>query len=170
MSRSLREWLLQCTLQWLAAVRRHEAMLILSRCASVGQRVRLRMPVTVYHAEGLTIGDDVDIGEYTHIRASGGVAIGNRVLIAAHVVITSRQHPRALPRYGVTVDAPVVIEDDVWVGAGAVIVPGVRIGRGAIVGAGAVVTSDVSPLTIVGGVPARVLGDVPATESSPTGR
>jgi acetyltransferase-like isoleucine patch superfamily enzyme len=119
------------------------------------------MPVTIYHPEQLSLGNRIDIGEYTHIRASGGVTIGDRVLIAAHAVITSREHPATLPRFGVVADAPVVIEDDVWIGAGAIVLPGVTVGRGAIVGAGAVVTGPVAPFTIVGGVPARPIGAVP---------
>jgi acetyltransferase-like isoleucine patch superfamily enzyme len=124
------------------------------------------MPVTVYHPEHLTLGSQIDIGEYTHIRASGGVTIGSRVLIAAAVVISSREHPVALPRFAVTVDAPIEIADDVWIGAGAVILPGVSIGRGAVVGAGAVVTGAVAPFTVVGGVPARQIGTVPQETSS----
>jgi galactoside O-acetyltransferase len=54
--------------------------------------------------------------------------------------------------------APVVIEDDVWLGANAVVLPGIRIGKGAIVGAGAVVTHDVEAMSIVAGVPARPIG------------
>ena len=142
-------------------MREHEAHRILQRCRACGADVRLRMPVTIYHPEQLTLGSRIDIGEYTHIRASGGVTIGDRVLIAAGAVISSREHPAALPRFGVTADAPVVIEDDVWIGAGAIVLPGVTIGRGAIVGAGAVVTAAVAPLTIVGGVPARPIGTVP---------
>ena len=152
---------------WLARVRAHEAHRLLQRCRARGTDVRLRMPVTIYHPEHLTVGSRVDIGEYTHIRASGGVTIGDRVLIAAGAVVTSREHPVALPRYGVTADAPVVIEDDVWIGAGAIVLPGVTIGRGAIVGAGAVVTATVAPFTIVGGVPARIIGDVPQETTQP---
>jgi acetyltransferase-like isoleucine patch superfamily enzyme len=59
-------------------------------------------------------------------------------------------------------DAAVAIEDDVWIGAGAIVLPGVIIGRGAIVAAGAVVTRSVDPFTIVGGVPATPIGVVPA--------
>jgi galactoside O-acetyltransferase len=62
------------------------------------------------------------------------------------------------------VHAPVEVDDDVWLGAGAVVLPGVHIGRGAVVGAGAVVTRDVPPFSIVAGVPARVvrmLGNAP---------
>ncbi len=154
-------WLLDRPSAWLARVREHEARRLLQRCRACGTGVRLRMPVTIYHPEHLALGSQIDIGEYTHIRASGGVTIGDRVLIAASAVITSREHPVPLPRYGVTTDAPVVIEDDVWIGAGAIVLPGVTVGRGAIVGAGAVVTANVAPFTIVGGVPARQIGSVP---------
>jgi acetyltransferase-like isoleucine patch superfamily enzyme len=119
------------------------------------------MPVTIYAPEQLEMGDEVDIGEFTHIRANGGVRIGNRVLIASHVVITSRAHPVTLPRYGVIEDAPIAIEDDVWIGAGAIILPGVTVGRGAVVAAGAVVTKSIEPYTIMGGVPAKQIGQVP---------
>jgi galactoside O-acetyltransferase len=154
-------WLFDAAEGFLLRLRTHQAHQLLHRCRTVGANVRLRMPVTIYHPEQLALGSQIDIGEYTHIRASGGVTIGSRVLIAASVVITSREHPVALPRFGVTVDAPIAIEDDVWIGAGAVILPGVTIGRGAVVAAGAVVTSAVAPFTIVGGVPARAIGTVP---------
>ena len=68
----------------------------------------------------------------------------------------------ALPRWGVAHDESVTIEDDVWIGAGAIILPGVTIGRGAIVAAGAVVTRTVAAMTVVAGVPAAAIGDVPS--------
>jgi acetyltransferase-like isoleucine patch superfamily enzyme len=148
--------------RFVRAVQRYEAQRVLQSCRTVGTSVRLRMPVTVYHPESLSFGDHVDIGEFVVIRASGGVTIGNRVLVAAHAVISSRQHPTALPRWGVTEDAPIAIEDDVWIGAGAIVLPGVRIGTGAVIAAGAVVTTDVAPMTVVGGVPARVIKDIAA--------
>jgi acetyltransferase-like isoleucine patch superfamily enzyme len=121
------------------------------------------MPLVIYAPEQLEFGDQVDIGEFTHIRANGGIRIGSRVLIAAHVTITTREHPVELPRWGVTKDAPVEIADDVWIGAGAVILPGVTIGRGAVVAAGAVVTAPVDPFTVVAGVPARPIKTIPHT-------
>jgi acetyltransferase-like isoleucine patch superfamily enzyme len=137
-----------------------DAVRLLQRCGVVGEQVRLRMPVVIYHPDQLRLGSRIDIGEFTHIRASGGITIGNGVLIASHVVITSRAHPVELPRYGVAEDAPVVIEDDVWIGAGAIVLPGVTVGRAAIVAAGAVVTKSVAPGTIVTGVPAALRRDV----------
>lgn len=147
-------------------VDRHRERVLLDSCKSVGDTVKLRMPMMVYDPKNFTIGNEVDIGENCHIRANGGVRLGNRVLIASHVVITSRGHPKALPRYGVTEDGPVSIADDVWIGAGAIILPGVSIGEGSIVGAGAVVTRDVPPYTVVGGVPARPIGTVPRETAS----
>jgi acetyltransferase-like isoleucine patch superfamily enzyme len=146
---------------WLASAARryanaHDASRMLDQCKRAGA-VRLRMPVVIYAPEHLELGDQVDIGEFTHIRANGGLRIGSRVLIAAHVTITSREHSVDLPRWGVTKDASVVIEDDVWIGAGAVVLPGVTIGRGSVVAAGAVVTANVDPYTVVAGVPARAI-------------
>jgi acetyltransferase-like isoleucine patch superfamily enzyme len=154
-------WLLRLSARWLERVRRFDGERLVASVGSAGRLVRFRMPVTIYGAESLRIGDQVDVGEYTHIRANGGVTIGSRVLIASHVVITSRAHPVSLPRYGVAHDEPVTIEDDVWIGAGAMILPGVTVGCGAIVAAGAVVTKNVAPMTMVGGVPATRIGDVP---------
>jgi len=153
----MRRWLFAWTARWLDQVRAHEARQLTARFARSGAGVRLRMPMIVYHPESLTVGDDVDVGEYSHIRASGGVTIGSRVLIASHVVITSRAHPAAPPRFGVTEDRPVVIEDDVWIGAGAIVLPGVTIGRGSVVAAGSVVTKSVPPDTIVAGIPAETI-------------
>jgi galactoside O-acetyltransferase len=134
---------------------------MLGACARVGSNVRLRMPVVIYGPEHLSFGSNVDVGEFVVLRASGGLEIGDRVLIAAQAVITTRGHPEDPPRWGRVADAPIVIEDDVWIGAAAVILPGVVVGRGAIVAAGAVVTSSVDPYAVVGGVPARVLKQIP---------
>jgi acetyltransferase-like isoleucine patch superfamily enzyme len=92
----------------------------------------------------------------------GGLTIGAGVRIAAHVVIIPGSHNFADPdrliyEQGMTY-AGVTIGDDVWIGTGAKILDGVTVGRGAVIAAGAVVTKDVAPLAIVGGVPAKVIG------------
>jgi acetyltransferase-like isoleucine patch superfamily enzyme len=156
----LKQALLKLASRSVAGVQAYDNRELLARCRAKGEHVRFRSSVVIYHPESLSLGSRIDIGEFTHIRASGGVTIGDRVLIASHVVITSRAHPIALPRFGITEDRPVVIEDDVWIGAGAIVLPGVTIGRGSVIAAGAVVSGSVPPMSVVAGVPARFLGEV----------
>lgn len=156
----IRDFLVRLAAYLAPYARQREAEHLLRRIRRSGH-LQLRMPVVIYEPEKLECGSDVAIGEFTHIRANGGLRIGSRVLIAAHVTITTREHPLELPRWAVTKDAPIVIEDDVWIGAGAVVLPGVTIGRGAVVAAGAVVTTSVEPFTVVGGVPARMIKSIP---------
>lgn len=129
-----------------------------SRLQSLGARTMILRFVVVRFPERVSIGSHSSIGDFVHIWGNGGVTIGENVLVAAHVVITSLTHdPAVYPYSGKCVEAPVVIEDGVWIGSGAIVLPGVTLGRGAIVGAGAVVTKDVEPRAIVGGVPAQIL-------------
>jgi acetyltransferase-like isoleucine patch superfamily enzyme len=113
---------------------------------------------------GIHIGRDGLISEYTVIRGQGGVTIGDRVYTSPMTQIIAVDHvfddpSRPFVEQGITA-AGIVIEDDVWLGAAAVITDGVRIGRGAVVAAGAVVTADVPPHTLVAGVPALVIREI----------
>ncbi len=109
----------------------------------------------------IKLGDQVFIGFGAELDISDSLTLGNQVLVAPGCFITDHHHKRGaharIAAQGCE-SAPVVIEDDVWLGANAVVLPGIRIGRGAIVGAGAVVTHDVEAMAIVAGVPARVIG------------
>jgi acetyltransferase-like isoleucine patch superfamily enzyme len=87
----------------------------------------------------------------------GGINVGEDVSISPEVMILTSAHDPNHPKFALT-EAPVVVEDNVWIGSRATVMPGVTVGRGAIVAAGAVVTRDVEPMTIVGGVPARPIG------------
>ncbi|MDX1378630.1 MAG: acyltransferase [Anaerolineales bacterium] len=107
----------------------------------------------------IKIGKDSLIGEYSVIRGQGGVEIGDRVYTSPYTQIIAVNHvfddpQKPFVEQGITAEG-ILIEDDVWLGAGAVITDGVRVGKGAVVAAGAVVTKDVEPHTVVGGVPAR---------------
>ncbi|MBI3945606.1 MAG: acyltransferase [Armatimonadetes bacterium] len=102
----------------------------------------------------IAIGAHSTIGRRTYLDGRAGLAIGDCVSISPDVQIITAQHDMDDPDFA-DVLAPVVIEDYVWIGTRAMILPGVRIGRGAVVAAGAVVTRDVPPLAVVAGVPAR---------------
>lgn len=111
----------------------------------------------IYHPECISFGSRVDVGENVVIRGGGGIFIGNDVLIAAGAAIMSQGHPLSPPRWGRNVSKPISIGNEVWIGAHAVVLPGVTIGNGAIVAAGAVVSRDVPSYAVVAGVPARVI-------------
>jgi acetyltransferase-like isoleucine patch superfamily enzyme len=110
---------------------------------------------------GIRIGRDSLIGEVNVIRGQGGVTIGDRVYTSPMVQMVAVNHvfddpDRPFVEQGITAQG-IVVEDDVWIGSGAVLTDGVRVHRGAVVAAGAVVTGDVPAHTVVGGVPARVI-------------
>jgi acetyltransferase-like isoleucine patch superfamily enzyme len=110
---------------------------------------------------GIRIGRRTFIGEGTVIRGQGGVVVGDNVLFGPRVMVLAVEHvitdtTRPIMDQGITA-AGIRIEDDSWIGAGAMILDGVTIGRGACIGAGAVVTSDVPPHCVAVGVPARVI-------------
>lgn len=123
---------------------------------------------------GIRIGRDCLIGEYCVIRGQGGVTIGDRVYTSPFTQIIAVNHvfddpTRPFTEQGITAEG-IVIEDDVWLGASAVITDGVRIGRGAVVAAGAVVTKDVPPHTVVAGVPARPVREIDGQPLGKPGR
>ncbi len=120
---------------------------------------------------GIKIGRDCLVGEYSIIRGQGGVTIGDRVYTSPFTQIIAVNHvfddpKRPFVEQGITAEG-IVIEDDVWLGAGAIITDGVRVGKGAVVAAGAVVTKDVPPYTVVGGVPARVIKQIDGSSPVP---
>lgn len=113
---------------------------------------------------GIRIGQDCLIGEYSIIRGQGGVNIGDRVYTSPFTQILAVNHvftdpTRPFIEQGITAEG-ISIEDDVWLGAGAIITDGVRIGHNSIIAAGAVVTKTVDPYSIVAGVPARLIKKV----------
>jgi len=120
------------------------------------------------------IGKNSLIGEMNVLRGQGGVTIGDRVYTAPMVQLLAVNHvfddpDRPIIEQGITAEG-IVIEDDVWIGAGAIVTDGVRIGQGAVVAAGSVVTKDVPPHTVVGGMPARVLKVIDGAEKGETAR
>ncbi len=155
----------------------------LSQFARLGRGVVFEPGVLVFHPEQIEIGDDVYVGHNTILKgyyknrlvigrgvwigqqcflhSAGGIVIGENVGIGPAVRIITSTHAeegRDKPILHSRIEfAPVVIEADSDIGVGAIILPGVTVGRGAQIGAGAVVTSDVLPYAVVAGVPARLL-------------
>jgi acetyltransferase-like isoleucine patch superfamily enzyme len=124
--------------------------------------------------EGLSVGDNSNIGAYSFIGCSGHIRIGNNVLMGPHVCLLAENHrisdPHAPMKHQGVERSFILIEDDCWIGARATVLAGVTIRRGSIVAAGAVVTRDVDPFTVVGGVPARVITTRPSPSSAEAAR
>ena len=136
---------------------------IKSSFAECGKNVYLEYG-SIFKPEVIHVGNDVSIGAYCRIQGiKGHIYIGNHIMIASFVTMSSGNHRTDIVgRYMKSVkteeqlpenNQDIVIEDDVWIGTKAVILKGVRIGRGSVIGAGAVVTRDVPPYSIYTGVP-----------------
>lgn len=135
----------------------------LADAATVDRRAIIRGTGSIRRlGEGVRIGRRSAIGVDCFIHGGGGVTIGDNVLLGPGVRIFSENHDFADPTVPIIeqgeTPAPVCIGDDVWIGAGAVVLAGATIGHGAIVAAGAVVRGAVAPFSIVAGVPARQVG------------
>ena len=122
--------------------------------------------ITLLRWCGFTIGDEVYIADdliiVEELADRNNLTIGDRVSIAPRVTLVTSSHPNdsKIRGFAPVARGPIVIEPDAWLGAGCVILPGVRIGRGAVVGANSVVSSDVPPLHVVVGQPARTVREL----------
>lgn len=145
---------------------RFGSSLVLQDCRNMrlADGVRLGRGCQLYAGNGvLELGQDTALSPGVTVDASGGlIRMGRQVAVGPGTVIRAANHrferldtPIMLQGHAY---GEIIIDDDVWIAANCTITPDVRIGRGAVVGAGAVVTRDVEPYAIVGGVPARVIG------------
>jgi acetyltransferase-like isoleucine patch superfamily enzyme len=110
--------------------------------------------------KNITIGKNVFINSGCHFQDQGGITLGDGVFIGHNVVMATLNHDIAPEKRSTTYPAPIVIGKNVWIGANATVVSGVTIGDNAIIAAGAVVTKDVPPNIIVGGVPAKFIKEI----------
>lgn len=127
-----------------------------SRLGGIGRGSRIYPRVVIHSPLKVVLGDHVSVAEFVHIWGGGGVTIGNDVMIASHCVITSQTHNVNPAQRHEDVEQPVAIGNNVWIGSGATILPGVRIGENSVIAAGSVVTQDVPRNSIAMGVPARI--------------
>jgi acetyltransferase-like isoleucine patch superfamily enzyme len=130
----------------------------------IGHGVNLgNVTLNVAPSASLSVGDGSSINDYSRIVAIMNVTIGCNVMIAEFVSIRDNDH--VFDRIDIPMKmqglrgSPIVIEDDVWIGRGAVVLKGARIGGGSVIGAHAVVNRDIPPYSIAVGVPARIIGD-----------
>lgn len=130
----------------------------LKRC---GEHVVFCTGITFNQAKNIEIGNNVRIGPKSHLSGMGGIKIGDNVKLGPQVIIWSANHnyfkPEALPYDSTYIKKTVTIEDNVWIGARVSIVPGVKIGEGAVIAMGAVVCSDIPPCAVAGGNPAAII-------------
>lgn len=136
--------------------------ILLRRLAkSCGDNVAMHEGVHLLYPGQLSLGKNISMHPLCYIDAQGDISIGNDVSIAHNTSILSFEHDFSDTTKPI-VDAPcipkeIIIEDDVWIGAGVRILGGVRIGTGSVIGAAAVVTKDIPPMSVAVGVPARVI-------------
>lgn len=128
------------------------ALLTLIFDGPVPDSLTILPPFYCDHGRSASFGERVFINQECHFLDLGGITIGDRVMIGPRVTLTTGGHPVELAeRYDFLTHAPIVIEDDVWIGAAVTVTPGVTIGRGSVVGAGAVVARDVPAMSVVTG-------------------
>lgn len=129
---------------------------------SLGSKINIYPGVVFWGPGAISIGNEVELGFNTVIYATRSVKIGNQVSIAAHCYIIDSNHGIArnapIRKQTSTVKGEVVIEDDVWLGAGVKVLSGVHIGKGAVIGAQSLVNKDIPDYAIAVGVPAKVIG------------
>jgi len=139
-----------------------DTVITLEALGGLGQGVAVNGPISFGWAPGSSLADDVCINPHFETRGLGNVHIGPHSHLGWHITVLTANHnfdkPECLPYDKVRHAEDVIIEACVWIGDHVTILPGVRVNEGAILAAGAVVTRDVPPLAIVGGVPARVIG------------
>lgn len=125
--------------------------------AKIGKDVILSPGVEVFSPWRLVVGSHTNIGRNTHLDARGDLTIGNNVNISDEVAVWTAEHDIQAEDFPIS-RGTVVVGDRVWLCFRSIVLPGVRLGEGCVVASGAVVTKDVPAFTVVGGIPAKVIG------------
>ncbi|TSC88370.1 MAG: acetyltransferase [Microgenomates group bacterium Gr01-1014_16] len=124
----------------------------------IGPKSTLHIGCRFFDPSGISIGEGTIIGDRCFLDGRAKLTIGNHVDMASEVMIYNSEHDINSDDFHAT-SAPVTISDYVFIGPRAIILPGIKVGKGAIIAAGAVITKDVPDFAIVGGVPAKVIGE-----------
>lgn len=124
----------------------------------IGKGSTVHMGARFYNPKNISIGDDTVIGEGAILDGRDKLIIGSHVAVASEVMIYNSEHDINSEHFN-PVNAKVIIEDYVFIGPRSIILPGVKIGRAAVIAASAVVNKDVPPYAVIGGVPAKIIGE-----------
>ena len=126
---------------------------------AIGKNSIILMSTEMQHATELRIGENTIINQHCLLDGRGGLQIGNNVNISSHVLLVAGKHDINDGQDFSGSVSPIIIDDYVWLCTRTTILAGVTVGKGAIVAAGAVVTKDVEPYTVVAGIPAKKIGE-----------
>lgn len=130
-------------------------------CKKFGEKVIIFPAVYIFKPENLEIGTNVSIHEFSYIDATGGITIGDHVMIAHRTTIMSTTHEvenESIPYKQLGVKAqPIIINNNCWIGADVKIINGVSIGNNSVVGAGSLVNKNIKPNSMVAGIPAKLI-------------
>ncbi|KAG6949102.1 hypothetical protein JG688_00014780 [Phytophthora aleatoria] len=135
---------------------------------AMGKDCLIEMPFRCDYGYNIRIGDNVQMNFNCVFLDGCPVTIGNRVMLAPNVQLYTASHPLdpEVRSSGLEIGKPITIEDDVWICGNVVVVPGVTIGRGAVIGAGSVVTKDVPSMCVYAGNPAKFIKKIEPKEAS----
>lgn len=147
-------------LRWTGFIPSHTWRQFVYRVAGVqiGQGSTIHMWANFYNPENIIIGKDTIVGDHCFFDGRAKIKIGNHVDIASQVLIYNSEHDVHDPEFK-AIQQPVEIADYVFIGPRVIILPGIKIGKGAVIAAGAIVTKDVPAGKIFGGVPAKEIGE-----------
>lgn len=147
-------------LRWVGHIPLHCVRRYLYRLVGIkiGKGSTIHMWCNFFKPSGVTIGEDTIVGDHAFLDGRAPLKIGSHVAIASQILIYNAEHDIQSEDFRAH-EEPVEIGDYVFIGTRAIILPGVKIGKGAVVASGAVVTKDVPDFAIVGGVPATVIGE-----------
>lgn len=147
-------------LRWIGNIPLHSFRRFFYRLfgVTIGRGSTIHMWANFFDPKGVSIGEDTIVGDHCFLDGRAQLKIGDHTDIASQVLIYNSEHDLAAEDFR-AIMSPVEIGDYVFIGPRAIILPGVKIGDGAVVAAGAVVTKEVPPFKIVGGVPAKEIGE-----------
>lgn len=154
---STREWIFSSIWKRIPS-RRIRLALLRRKGARIAHHVSMFASVEIRNPKGLSIEEGCSIGPKVLLDARKGIKIGKNVTIAYDAIIWTLHHDMEASDFRTT-GAPTTIDDYAWICSRSILLPGVHIGEGAVVASGAIVTKDVPPYTVVGGIPAKKIGE-----------